>query len=288
MFHVGPCQTNHHRYIRSNLPGSLHHTLWPKVDESAIDEEFVAQMGLARQVASLGLSARASAGLKVRQPLAKALVYTGDADSELPDYLAEIVKDELNVKAVEFVTEAEKLVRYRILPDNAVLGPRFGADFPEVRAALEALDPVEVKRAVDAGESIEIKVGKKKFELAAEEVLVNTEPAEGLAVAADKFVTVAVDAELTEELRQEGLAREFVRRVQDLRKQAEFEISDRIQVYYQASDTLASALDIHRDYIMGEVLATEMQAAAAPEDAFKPEEAIEFGGESVEVGLVRD
>ncbi len=268
--------------------GSLHHTLWPKVEETAIDEEFVAQMSLARQVASLGLSARGSAGLKVRQPLAKALVYTGDADSKLPDYLVEIVKDELNVKAVEFVTEAEKLVRYRILPNNAVLGPRFGADFPKVRAALEALDPVEVKRAVDAGESIEIKVGKKKFELAADEVLVNTEPAEGLAVAADKFVTVAVDAELTEELRQEGLAREFVRRVQDLRKQAEFEISDRIQVYYQASDTLASALDTHRDYIMGEVLATEMQAKAAPEGAYTPEETIEFGGERVEVGLVRE
>lgn len=264
---------------------SVHHTEWPRVDNDIIDETLINQMGLVRQIASQGLGARSSAALKVRQPLAKALVYLTEDDVKLPDFLVEIIADELNVKAVEFVGEPEKLISYRILPDNAKLGPRFGADFPKVRQAISDLDPAEVNAKVSTGEVVLVSLNGGQVELAANELLVTTEPLEGLAVSADKRVTVAVDAVITPELRAEGLAREFVRRVQDLRKHADFDLADRIMLYYQASEGLSEAVETHREYIMGEVLATKMLVGGAPKKAHKTEKALEFDGESVEMGV---
>ncbi|UCH59392.1 MAG: isoleucine--tRNA ligase, partial [Anaerolineales bacterium] len=215
------------RLVRPTAYESVHHTAWPQADASAVDSSLLEQMELARQVASLGLSARNAAGLKVRQPLARVLVYTS-ARQNLDQELVDIVMDELNVKGFEFVQEATRLVTYRVLPDNKLLGPRFGAQFPKVRAALAELDPAKVANAVSAGLPITLDVDGQRVELAPEEVLVQTQPAEGLAVASDKLATVAVDATLTPELKAEGLAREIVRRVQAMRKEAGFDIADRI------------------------------------------------------------
>jgi isoleucyl-tRNA synthetase len=120
-----------------------------------------------------------------------------------------------------------------------------------------------------------------------DEVEVRADAKTGLTVAQDGGYLAALSTELTPELVSEGLAREFVRRVQDLRKQADFEIADRIEVYYQASEELAAAVETHRGYIMSEVLATEMKAAEVPENAYSPDEALEFEGQTVSLGLVR-
>ena len=192
--------------VRPMAYGSVHQTAWPQVDAAVADDELLEQMTLARQAASLGLSARNAAGLKVRQPLAKVLVYAGEQRG-LRDELVEIVKDELNVKEFEFVDDPGALVSYRILPDNKLLGPRFGAQFPKVRAALVAKNPAKVAASVTAGQAVVLEVDGASVELSPAEILVQTEPAEGLAVAADKLLTVAVDATLTAELKAEGLAR---------------------------------------------------------------------------------
>ncbi len=275
---------------------SVHHTSYPQADENALEDELVVQMDLGRRIASLGLGARASANLKVRQPLSRVLVYTPDQNRQLPEFLVDIIRDELNVKAFETVSHPEKLVTYRILPNNKLLGPRFGSRFPALKAALGVLDPYAVGRSVAAGEPVKIDLQGESssspqisnsgevVELAAEEVLVETHPVEGMTVAADKMVTVAVDSVITPELRLEGLAREFVRRVQSMRKDAGFEISDRIQVYYQASDTLKQAIETHRAYVMGEVLAVELTEGDAPEGAYKPEP-FKFDGEELTVGI---
>jgi isoleucyl-tRNA synthetase len=255
--------------VRSAQPAayeSVHHCAWPQADLSVVDEPLLDQMGLARQVASLGLSARNSEGLKVRQPLAKVLVYAGPR-RELGAELVDIVTDELNVKDFQFVQEARQLVDYQVLPDNKLLGPRFGAKFPKVRAALSAADAETIAEAVQAGSPVHLEVDGETVELLPEEVLVQTQPAEGLAVASDRQATVALDTTITPELRAEGLAREIVRRVQAMRKNAGFKIEDRIQTYYQAGGDLTDVFESWGDYIQAETLSTHLIPSEPPEDA---------------------
>ena len=249
---------------------SVHMTLWPEADEKAINDELISEMGLARQVASLGLSARGNVGLKVRQPLAKVLVNAPGVD-QLPKALVDIVTDELNVKKLVFVEDSGALVAYSLMPDNAKLGPRFGADFPKLRAALEKLNPADIKRKIDAGESIHLKVGKESIELAPDEILVNSAPAEGLAVSVEKGVTVAIDSELTPELKTEGLAREIVRHIQSMRKSADFNIEDRINTYYQTEGELAEVLSTYADYIKSETLSETLENASGPKGVYSEE-----------------
>ena len=260
---------------------SVHHTTWPKFDASTTDEALLEQMALARRVASLGLSARSNANLKVRQPLSKVLVHAGKA--ELRPELVDIVMDELNVKGFEFVESEGSLVSYKVLPDNKLLGPKFGARFPQVRAALLALDPANVAGSVRAGVPVVLEVAGETLELLPEEVLVSTEPAPGLAVAADKLITVGIDSSLTPELKAEGLAREIVRRIQDMRKKADFNIEDRISTWYQASGDLAQVFAAWGSYIQAETLTTQLAAGTPGEGAFVEEQKIE--GELVLIGI---
>jgi isoleucyl-tRNA synthetase len=255
------------------------------VDAETIDRELLEEMALARQIASLGLSARNSAGLKVRQPLARALAYAGPKRRLSPE-LVDIVTDELNVKEFEFVQQAGQLVNYRILPDNKLLGPRFGARFPKVRAALSQVDADAIAAAVQADEPVELQVEGETVRLAPEEMIVQTEPAEGLAVASDRQATVAVDATLTPELRAEGLAREIVRRVQAMRKEAGFNIEDRITTYYQAQDDLDQVIRDWSDYIQAETLTTELVAAPPAEGAYTEEHQVD--GAALTLGVKRN
>jgi isoleucyl-tRNA synthetase len=256
------------RNVFKNAQVSIHHTDWPKAEISVINQKLVYEMDLARRVASLGLSARSNAGLKVRQPLSKVLVYVDDGQTELSDELVDIVSDELNVKHFEFVDDPGRLVDYRVLPVNQLLGPKFGSDFPKVRAALSNLDPKEVARKVEAGQDVKIQVNDSVFSLTQEEILVNTEPAEGLAVASDQLLTVAIDAVLTPELKSEGFAREIVRRIQAQRKNADFNIEDRITTWYQAGDNLREVFLTWGDYIKAETLTTELVNKEPPDKAF--------------------
>jgi len=270
------------RSVYSEACESVHHTAWPQADYSRIDLNLLNQMSLARQIASLGLSARNSAGLKVRQPLAKVLVFTGEKRS-LDDDMVDIVKDELNVKDFVFVKEAIDLVTYRIMPDNKLLGPRFGARFPKVRAALEALDPIKVADNVSSGIKLSLEVDGQAVDLEPQEILVTTQPVEGLAVASDKVLTVAVDATITPELHTEGLAREIVRRVQSMRKNAGFNIEDRITTYYETEGDLAQVFQTWGDYIKAETLSTDLIPEAPHSGSY--DEAHNVDGEEITIGV---
>ncbi|GAB4483772.1 MAG: isoleucine--tRNA ligase [Anaerolineales bacterium] len=272
------------RSVRPTAYESIHHTSWPLTDEAAVDNDLEGQMALARQIASLGLSARNSAGLKVRQPLAKVLVYAGKTKNLLPE-LVEIVKDELNVKEFEFVAKAEQLVTYQILPDNKLLGPKYGALFPKVRAALAEMDTAKVAALVQAGLSVPLQVDGQTIELEPSEIIVQTKPAEGLAVAFDKVATVAIDTNVTPELRAEGLARELVRRIQAMRKEAGFNIEDRISTYYQANDALAEIFRSWGDYIKAETLTVNLLDETPPADSYQESHQIE--GQKAVIGIKR-
>jgi isoleucyl-tRNA synthetase len=262
------------RSVRPEAFESVHHTTWPQVDLSIADDALLEQMSLARRVASLGLSARANANLKVRQPLSKVLVHAGNAT--LRQELVDIVVDELNVKAFEFVEQEGALVQYKVLPDNKLLGPQFGARFPEVRAALAKLDPSKVAAIVQAGEPLTLEINvSETIEVSDEAILVITEPLPGLAVASDKYITVGIDATLTPELKAEGLAREIARRVQDMRKKAGFNIEDRITTCYQAQGSLAGVFTKWGKYIASETLTTRLLDAPPVEGAYVEEHQLE-------------
>jgi isoleucyl-tRNA synthetase len=262
--------------VREGAHTSIHHTRWPQSDALAIDESLLGQMGLARQIASLGLGARSVVNLKVRQPLARALAFASNRRDLSPE-LIEIVTDELNVKAFEFVDDQARLVTFRILPDNKVLGPRLGALFPRVRAALLALDPGEVAAQVQAGKGVQLEIDGQVVDLAAAEILVQTSPREGLAVMSDKGLTVAIDANLTPELRAEGMAREIVRRIQEMRKKAGFNIEDRIETIYQLpdGDLLKDVFKGWAGYLASETLSTKLTQGDAPEGAYQEDHEVD-------------
>jgi isoleucyl-tRNA synthetase len=255
------------RSVDAGALESVHHTEWPRADEAAIDEELLAQMALARQIVTLGHSGRAAKNVKLRQPLARALVHLEGGTGELSEGLLALVREELNVKAVAFVDDASELVTYRLLPDNKVLGPRFGKRFPALRAALAALDPKDTVKRLRAELPLQLSVEGDEVELAPEEVLVQEQPQEGLAVASERAVTVAVDTVLTPDLVAEGLAREVIRRVQNLRKEAGFNLDDRIVTAYQVEGELADAIEAWSDHIAAETLSVELRAGPAEKDA---------------------
>jgi isoleucyl-tRNA synthetase len=273
--------------LSGQVPESVHHCKWPEVDKSAIDQTLLDQMGLARQIASLGLAARSSANLKVRQPLARVLVHTGKSTA-LSEELTAIVVDELNVKALEFVSDAGELVAYKALPNLKLLGPKLGKQMPAVRKAIAETDAYQLKAKIDAGETILLHVDGQEIELTADEILIDTEPAEGLAVVADKIVTVGVDVIITEALATEGMARELVRHIQNMRKEADFDISDKITLYYQIDESggkIGQVFQEWADYIKTETLATKIESQAVPAQVHQKE--IKIDGVNLLLGVAR-
>ncbi len=275
---------------------SVHHCDWPVADEAAIDKPLLEQMALARRVAALGLGARGSANIKVRQPLAKAYVYVSEgAATSRADLTGEplaIVADELNVKALEFVTDEARLVTYRLVADGKVLGKKLGARFPAVRAAVAALDPTANARLLRAGQPIAVVVDGETIALVPDEVIVNTDPAPGLAVAVEKGVTVAIDAQITDDLRREGLVRDLVRQVQSLRKNADYALDDRIVVgLLGLNDDLRAAVEAYGDYLRQETLCTTLlmddDAPGMGGAPWDKREALKLGATTVEVAVRR-
>jgi isoleucyl-tRNA synthetase len=269
--------------VRPEAYESVHHCAWPEVDQRSIDPDLLSDMNFTRRVASLGLSARSSVGIKLRQPLAQVLVHTGESAPELPEALIRILTDELNVKQLTIVTQATDLITYQLLPDNKVLGPKYGSLLPKIRAALNTADPVVVVGRVEAELSVQLEVEGEVIELAPQEILIRTQPAAGLAVAADRGVTVAVETEITPELHREGLAREIVRRVQAMRKSADFNIEDRITTFYHADADLSEVLVTWEAYIKAETLSTQLVSQEPPEGVFR--EAHKVGDAEIVLGV---
>ncbi len=243
------------RGVAKGAAASVHHTVYPEVHEELIDEDLERRMRAAMRVVALGRAARSAARVKVRTPLSRliAVFDEGDRDRGSLDgsgELAEIVKDELNVKAFEVRDEAEGLVELKVKPDLKVLGPKLGKDLPRVRAALAEGRFV----AIDGGFDVD------GVHLRADEVLVEHVGTPGHAVGRDAGAAVALVTELTPELEREGLARELAHHVNTLRKDGGLEIADRIQL--RISGALASAVRAYADFIAAETLATSIAWSA--------------------------
>ncbi|HET9120027.1 MAG TPA: isoleucine--tRNA ligase [Solirubrobacterales bacterium] len=242
----------------SEDPDSIHLCDYPEFDEGLVDAQLEAGMDAVRRTIELGRAARAQAKVKLRQPLRKAVVVASDAEREAIERLGGVVSSELNVKELDFVHSEAELVSYQVKPNYRALGPRFGKDMPQVAAAVEALEPGLVAAAIDRGEEVGIQVGGKDHTLGTDDLNLVMEPLEGYEVEAEAGHAVALELDLDDELRREGLAREVVRAVQEARKQAGLEVSDRISLELGGDDELLDAAREHESYIAGETLATSV------------------------------
>jgi isoleucyl-tRNA synthetase len=237
---------------------SVHLCDYPMPAEALIDDELEAGMEAVRRTVELGRAARAQAKVKVRQPLRKAVVVASDSERAAIERLSEVVASELNVKEIEFVHEEAELVSYRVKPNYRALGPRFGKSMQQVAAAIEALEADAVADALKRGEEVGISIDGKDHTLTAEELSLVMEPLEGYEVEAEAGHAVALSLEIDDELRAEGLAREIVHAVQNARREAGLEVSDRIELSLGGDDELIGAARAHEAYISGETLATSV------------------------------
>jgi isoleucyl-tRNA synthetase len=219
---------------------SVHLAEWPTADSDARDPALEAGMALARRLSSLGRAARAEAGVKVRQPLARALVYLPAGSASPPPG---IVEDELNVDAVEVATELGHVLSYELVPNYRVLGPRLGGRVQQLRSALRTVDAAAAAADLVAGRPVVVDLGDGTVELAADEVELRVQAQPGFAVSRDGAEVVALDLTLDDDLRRRGLAREVVRHVQDLRKAAGLDVSDWIRVSLVGVDDLGPLFD---------------------------------------------
>ncbi|HEX8767281.1 MAG TPA: DUF5915 domain-containing protein, partial [Jatrophihabitans sp.] len=233
---------------------SVHLAAWPDT-AAATDPALSAQVSLVRRVVELGRAARAGSGVKTRQPLARALI-SAPGWTGLPEQLRQEVADELNVVELAELASAEDLVNVTVKPNFRALGKRFGSRTKEVAAAITATDPVELARSLR--ETGSMRLPSLAEDVTAEDVLISEAPVCGWAVETSGPETVALDLELTGELRRLGLLREVIRIVQDARKNAGFDVTDRITLHWTVggSPEPAQAIREHLDELAGEVLAT--------------------------------
>jgi isoleucyl-tRNA synthetase len=213
---------------------------------------------VARETVRLGLAARAQAKLKVRQPLRAAVVVATGRERESIERLAELVRDELNVHELRFVSDADELGQVEIKPNYRTLGPRFGKQMPLVAAAIAGLDAAHATAALRNGQSVSISVAGHDHELGADDLLLTMKPLEGYQVEREGSHAVALELELDDDLRAEGWARDIVRLVQNARQQAGLQVSDRIMLTLDGDEQLLAAARTHQDAIAAEVLATDV------------------------------
>ncbi len=265
---------------------SIHLEGWPEYDLTTIDETLNQGMGLVMKLASLGHAARNKANRKVRQPLSEAVFLVGNPEEQrIVEWNVELLKDELNVKRVRLVDIASEAVSYTLNPNPKQLGQKYGKRFPVIREAILGLAGGAIAQDLLAGKAIHLTLDGEMLEILPEDIEVRIKAREGFAVASEGRYLAAVKTELTPELIREGLAREFVRRVQDLRKQMDLDIANRIKIFYQATPRLREAIDVFRAYIMGETLAIGLEQGQAPGSATVVE--FQFEGEELSVGVLK-
>jgi isoleucyl-tRNA synthetase len=266
---------------RDGRPESVHLSDYPEPDGSLFDEGLDEAMRAAREMVELGRRVRNDARVKVRQPLRRALVHYAGDQSDL-EALLPLVAEELNVREIVFSESAQELAEWRARPNFKVLGPRLGAGVKELAAALAA-DDGRLAAALARGERVTVVVGGENVSLEPGEVDLVQETRAGWGAAAEGGLTVALDLEVTPDLRLEGLARDVVRLVQDARKAAGLDVTDRIELGLDTSGHVAEAVAAHREWIAGEVLAIRLEDAAGEGREGARHERAELDG--VEVGI---
>ncbi|MCY6355597.1 isoleucine--tRNA ligase [Clostridium sp. ZS2-4] len=235
---------------------SVHLCKWPAYDASAIDSELEEKMDLAYKIVKLGRSARNGANIKNRQPLSEMLVST----KSLPEYYGDIIKEELNIKMVQFGADLSKYVNFEIKPNLPVLGRAYGRFIPGIRKAISEKNQMELAQTINNGGSVFVDVEgcEDQIKLTSENLLVTMQGLEGFAFAGEGEVGVILDTNITQELKEEGYVREILSKVQNLRKDSGFEVADKIKLYVSGNEMLEQVIRKFEEHIKKETLSLEV------------------------------
>ena len=250
--------------VVNNVPGapeSVHLCDFPVADKSKVDADIEEQMDALVEAIQLGRACRNTANLKVRQPVQK--LYVKGAKFEKA--YQELCEDELNVKEVVFTDDARAFTTYQLKPQMRTLGPKYGKLLGKIGQKLAELDGNDVVDAFNKGEEVSFMIDDTEVKLNKDDVLTTPMNKPGFIAAEDRGVTVVLDTNLSDELIREGYAREVISKVQTMRKDAGFEVTDRISLYYEGDDELAAALDAYKEMIGRTTLATSIARGTAPE-----------------------
>lgn len=261
---------------------SVHHAMIPDVEEAAIDIPLESKMERAEKIVMLVRAMRMKSNLKVRQPLKRIILPISSVTqrSEV-EQMEDVILEEINVKAIEFVTDESGIVKKKAKANFKSIGPKFGKSVKQIAERIKEMSSAEIGELERTG-TIELPVNGDSYTIAMGDVEVLREDLEGWLVESDGGLTVALDTELTEELIAEGFAREFVSRIQAMRKDADFEVTDRIAVAFRASDRLAGAIEQWNEHIKKETLAVELTRGSGEYNSTQ-----DINGEAAEITIER-
>jgi isoleucyl-tRNA synthetase len=255
--------------LKTEAPVSVHLAEYPVADAALKDAQLEADMDFTRDVISMGHAARNRSGIKTRQPLAEiTLGALSDTEKAAVNRLADLIHDELNVKTITFTEKLDAFAQVTLKPNFKVLGPKYGKGVQAIAKALASADAVALKAELEAAGSLQVEASGETYTLESSEVDVQTQNREGFFVEVDAKKFIALSTKLTHELTLEGLAREFVNKIQNMRKEADFNVSDRIKLSLDTTSSLVDeAFQVHQDYILRETLTTAVVDAPG-ENAF--------------------
>ncbi len=238
---------------------SVHLAFYPEATPELIDKELEAKMLKAQTISSLVLSIRQKEKIKVRQPLQKVMIPVLDSRQRKEiEAVAELIKSEVNVKEIELLDDASGILVKRIKPNFKTLGPRYGRDMKAIAKAVAGLDQEDIQKIEREGELV-LDLENKSLKLQLEDVEISSQDIEGWLVASSGALTVALDVTITEDLRKEGIARELVNRIQNLRKESGFEVTDKIDIKFLKNKTVENAVLSNLQYIKSETLTADLE-----------------------------
>ena len=266
------------RSVDKSAPESIHLCDFPKFDSSAIDEKLEQDMETVLEIVVLGRAARNGAVLKNRQPLNRMFI---NSSKKLDGYFTDIVKDELNIKNVEFTDEVDGFVNYTFKPQLKTVGPKFGRQLNDIRAALSSLNGTAAKSELDSTGKLTLNLPSGTVELTAEDLLIETSQKEGFYTVSDKGVIVSIDTVLTPELIAEGVARELISKIQTMRKEAGFNVTDHITVKLAGEEKILDIAQKMCDDITKDTLADSL-TLGEPEGFTKD---WDINGEKLTIGI---
>lgn len=266
-----------------SAPESVHHCDFPEVDERLVNDQLVQEVDQVIRIIQAGRALRNQSRIKVRQPLAEMVIKPQRAlnVAALKKY-EQHLKEELNVKQLSFVTDAIRLVEYELKLDFKKLGPKHGKDLPRIQQLLAELPTADIVKRVRADLNLDLRLNGKVVIIEPQEILIEMKPRDHFVILESDGLLLGLDTHITEELLSEGLARDLVRHIQKLRKEANFEMNDRIWLYCHGSNEIQATVQRFSDYIKAETLSKDIIADVA-KDAFQKE--IRLGNETVILGV---
>ncbi|MBQ7464400.1 MAG: class I tRNA ligase family protein, partial [Lachnospiraceae bacterium] len=269
------------RSVDKDAPESIHLTDYPAADESVIDETLMRDMDEVLDIVVYGRAARNACNIKNRQPIAKMYV---KAENKLSDFYIDIIADELNVKEVEFSDDVRSFTTYNFKPQLKTVGPKYGKVLGKIKEILSGLDGNAAMDELEAKGELKFDADGTEVVLTKDDLLIEMTSKEGFVEQSDNKITVVLDTNLTEELIEEGFVRELISKIQNMRKEAGFEVMDRITVYSEGNEKLAGYLEKNSGFVLKEVMAEKIVSGST--DGYTKE--WDINGQKVTLGVKKN